>query len=238
MAVKKKSDDTFILVMPSFNEERRIKKTILSWVKIIEKVPGSEILIIDGNSTDRTRNIIRKLQDEYNNITLVHKKREGYGKDLITGYKKAIKSKHNYIFQTDTDAPFRSQDFFKLWKKRNSSPFIVGRRYKREDPKYRLILASLIEIWIIILFGRKIKDPNIPFRLINRKYLEKMLMKVPLSTIAPNIYLTVMASIEGFNLQHIPIKHYARNNNHNNYRLIKGALKGFFELLLFAIFKV
>lgn len=234
----KKNKDTFVLVMPSFNEEKRIKKTIISWTKIIEKIPGSEILIIDGSSTDKTRKIIKKLQHEYKYISLIHKKREGYGKDLIAGYQKVLKSKHNFIFQTDTDSPFNSKDFFKLWQKRHLSPFIIGRRYKRKDTKYRLILASLVEVWVTILFGKRIKDPNIPFRLISRKYLKKILEKVPPSTIAPNIYLTIIASIDGFNPYCIPVKHYFRKNKNNNLRILKGAFRGFFELIIFAIFTV
>jgi glycosyltransferase involved in cell wall biosynthesis len=235
MTQKKKTKETFIVVMPSFNEEERIEKTIRSWAKIIDKVPGSEILIIDGSSTDRTPKIIQRLQKEFKFLKLINKKREGYGKDLIHGYKIALKSAHDWIFQTDADSPFNIKDFFKLWSKRHTSPFIIARRYKRRDVRYRIVLAWAIELWIAVLFNKKIKDANIPFRLIRQKYLKNILNLIPQNTIAPNLFLTIIASRDGHDLHHIPVEHYFRNNSQNSSRLLKGAIKGFFELTMFAL---
>lgn len=224
--------------MPTHNEEKNIEVTISSWIPIIENHPGSEILIIDGNSTDNTRLIINKLSRKYKFVKLIHKTREGYGKDLMHGYKNAIASKHEWIFQTDSDGHFEAKDFYKLWKKRKSSSLIIGRRFKRKDVKIRILLASLIELWIQVLFNRRIKDSNIPFRLIRRSFLKRSLNRIPPSTIAPNIFLTIIASRQGHNLHHIPVTHKSIKNGNNNSRLFKGALKGFVELLLFAIFKI
>ena len=230
--------ETFILIMPSYNEEKRIEKTVNSWVEIVKKFPRSEILIIDGDSNDQTRDKIKTLSKKYNFVKLIHKPREGYGKDLIFGYKLALESRHKWIFQTDADGHFESTDFYKLWNKRQSSSFIVGRRFKRRDSKYRLILASLIELWITILFNKRIKDSNIPFRLIRRSYLKEILHKVPPSTIAPNIFLTILAARDGHKLHHIPVKHRARHSDLNKTRIFKGALKGFIELMIFALLKI
>lgn len=227
--------ETFILLMPSFNEEKNIDNTLISWAEIVSDFPGSEILVIDGDSSDKTRDKIKRLSKMYKFLSLIHKPREGYGKDLIYGYKKAINSKHDWIFQTDSDGHFAPNDFYKLWRKRKSSPFIIGRRFKRKDAKTRLILASIIELWIQAMFGKNIKDSNIPFRLVRRNYLKKIIHKVPPSTIAPNIFLTILAARDGHNLHHIPIKHKPRKNGHNKLKLLKGALQGFAELFLFAL---
>ena len=231
--------ETFILIMPSFNEEKHIENTTNSWAKIVSEFPGSELLIIDGDSTDATRDKIGTLTQKYKFLNLIHKPREGYGKDLIYGYKYAINSKHDWIFQTDSDGHFVPSDFYKLWRKRKSSPFIIGRRFKRKDAKTRLILASIIELWIQTLFGKIIKDSNIPFRLVRRDYLKRIIHKVPPGTFAPNIFLTILAARDGHNLHHVPIKHKPRKKDgYNKFKLLKGALQGFFELLLFAFFKI
>lgn len=226
-------NESFVLVMPSYNEEGRIKKTLEAWVKIIKKVPGSEILIIDGDSTDKTGQIVTDFSKKNKFVKLIQKPREGYGKDLIYGYRQALKSKHQWIFQTDADNSFKSSDFFKLWKMRESSPLILGRRLIRNDAPYRLIMATIIQFCITMLFKKVIYDSNIPFRLIKSTYLRNYINIIPQTTIAPNLFLSILGSGAGYNLQFIPVKHYFRNNSQNTRRIIKGALKGITELIAF-----
>jgi len=229
-----KTKDSFLVIMPAFNEEQNIEKTIFSWIPIIRDKPGSEILVIDDGSTDKTDGKLRKLAKKYEFLNVIHKKNEGHGKTLLLGYKYATKSEHPWIFQTDSDGHFSPSDSYKLWKKRNNSQFILGQRTKRKDPFYRIALSRLISLWILILFGQKIKDPNIPFRLIKRDYLKEIIEKVPKGVFAPNIFLSILAKKDGHNLHHVPVKHIPRRGGKRNHlKLLKGAFKGFVELLLF-----
>ncbi len=115
MLKHKANKDTCILIMPSYNEGIRIKKTLNGWSQIIKKLPGSEILIIDGNSTDNTPEVVKEFAKTHKFVKLFQKPREGYGKDLLAGYQATLKTKHKWIFQTDSDMAFRPSDFFDLW---------------------------------------------------------------------------------------------------------------------------
>lgn len=229
-----KNNDTFILIMPAFNEEENIEKTINEWSSVIQKFKGSEILVINDGSTDKTKKIIKKLVVKYRFLKVLHKINEGHGKTILRGYKYAIESNHQWVFQTDSDNQFTPNDFSKLWKRRHGSNFVLGYRYNRKDPFYRKLLTLTISTWILILFGKYIKDSNIPFRLIKRTYLKNLLKMIPDGVFAPNIFLSVLAARDGQNLQHIPVNHETNiNEGFFKTKLIVGTAKGFFELLIF-----
>lgn len=227
--------ETFILIMPAYNEKENIESTIRSWIPIINSYQGSEILVINDGSTDGTKDKLDSLSKKVKRLKVLHKKNEGHGKTILLGYQIAADSPHTWVFQTDSDGHFDPSDFNKLWEKRDTSPFILGYRQKRKDSLDRLIISQLASIWILILFGKHIKDPNIPFRLMKKDYLKKILKKVPGGVFAPNIFLSVLAACDNCDLQHIPVKHKARKNSFSKAKLLKGSFKDFFELLRFRI---
>ena len=59
-----KSCPKFSVVIPSFNQGLFIEETILSIVN--QNYPKTEIIIIDGGSTDNTIQIIKKYSDSIN----------------------------------------------------------------------------------------------------------------------------------------------------------------------------
>ena len=221
--------------MPVLNEEAYIENSISSWFPIINKFPGSEILIVEGGSKDKTRAILQKLCKKLNFVKTVDQKDKGHGNALAQGYKLAVNSVHDWVFQTDGDGHHNPSDFESLWERRETSDFILGHRTKRNEPRFRLALSQLASILIYILFGEYIKDPNIPFRLMRRNYLKKILKRVPMGVYAPNIFLSILAKKDGHNLHHIPVAHMPRKKSTpNTANILKGALTGFFELLVFS----
>lgn len=224
--------------MPAYNEERHVKKTISSWMPIVKSLPGSEILIVNDGSTDKTPNLLNALKNKSMILKVVHKKNEGHGKTIFLAYKRAYKTRHEWVFQTDSDGHFDPLDFYKLWKKRKFSKFILGVRHKRNDSTLRTALSRLISIWIYILFGVYIKDANVPFRLINKKYLGQLLKRVPEGIFAPNIFLSILAAKDGQKLHHIKLKprpHAKKASSLTYTKLFKACFKGFVELAHFRL---
>jgi glycosyltransferase involved in cell wall biosynthesis len=228
------SRETVLFLIPTYNENEGIKKCVESWTPVIKSIPGSQMLVINDGSTDNTAVILNKLKKKYKFLKVLDKDNEGHGKTIRLGYEMAVKSKHIWVFQTDSDDHFQPSDFYNLWDVRNTSPFILGHRVKRDDTFFRKVLSKVIRYWIIITFQLNLFDANIPFRLIKTSFLKQILPKVKKGIFAPNIHLSVLAGKDNHNLHHIPIEH--RNlNKKNDIKILKGAFVGFFELISFSL---
>lgn len=74
------------VIIPAFNEDRYLNKTIES---ILKWPISTEIVIIDDGSTDRTKEVIKKLE-EYNEIKGIYINRnQGKGQALMAGIQQA-----------------------------------------------------------------------------------------------------------------------------------------------------
>src|SRR5687767_9079200 len=62
---------TLSIICPTYNEEKYISQTLESFVNQIAHSFDLEILICDGMSTDKTRDIVRSFSDKYPNVRLV-----------------------------------------------------------------------------------------------------------------------------------------------------------------------
>ena len=208
------------LVIPVYNEEKTIESVLINWGKILDSKEFDIILINDG-STDKTQDIILNLSKKVNNLHLINKKNEGHGSSIIKGYEYAIKENYKYIFQTDSDDQFSTNDFNKFWNLRNelnNIDIIVGSRIKRNDPIIRIFLSKVIlRILIKLFFKKKLIDPNIPYRLMSRKFLFKFLQLNPKNYIAPNIIMSLYAN----SVLSLEVSHYKRIHGEIRWSIIK-----------------
>jgi len=71
------------VVVPAYNEEKQIENVILTMPKFVDR-----IVIVDDKSTDKTVQIVSKLIKKNRKIILIqHKKNEGVGGAIASGYK-------------------------------------------------------------------------------------------------------------------------------------------------------
>ena len=229
-------NDNFILVMPAYNEADCIKNVVSSWMRLVDKYQGSRMLVINDGSKDNTKLKLDKISPEFKNLTVIHKNNEGHGATVLKGYAQALKTDHDWVFQTDSDDQFTPDDFSKLWNRRNQSCFILGNRSQRNDPLHRLIITRMVRLFNFIMFGTYIPDANIPYRLIKKDYLSAMLKVLPANLFAPNIFLSILAKKDKQELGNISISHKERETGEISivkWNLIKVCLRGLKELFLF-----
>ena len=77
---------TVSVIIPTYNEEKHIKRCLNSLLKQDFDKPY-DIIVADGRSTDRTREIVKEFQKQHRNVTLVDNKE----KHQAQGRNKAIK---------------------------------------------------------------------------------------------------------------------------------------------------
>jgi len=230
--------DSFILVMPAYNEQDCITKVIENWMRLIKKYPGSEMVVINDGSKDNTADKLDSIKTLYTNLTVVHQENQGHGATVLNGYRYVVKTKHKWVFQTDSDDQFVPEDFDKLWQNRKKSDFIIGFRQNRDDPLHRIIISRTVRLFNLLFFGSPILDANVPYRLMNRSYLNRLISVIPGNLFAPNIFLSILAKKDGQGLMNIPITHKKRETGSISivkWTLIKVCLRGLKELIAFRL---
>lgn len=225
--------------MPAYNEEGCIENVCNKWITHLSKiVPDLRMIVVDDGSIDKTGVILSKLAKKEKRLEVIHQLNGGHGKAILAGYKRALSYEPEWIFNVDSDDQFRPEDFKKLWDQRNTADFLLAVRKNRNDPIHRLIISRLVQYLIVLFFGVKVVDSNIPFRLIRASYLKELLTKLPKSVFAPNIFLSLLASRDGKLLDAIPVLHKPRKTGKVsiiNWKLIKICIRSGVELMRFRI---
>jgi dolichol-phosphate mannosyltransferase len=230
------------IVMPAYNEEECIEKVVGSWTDFLKKRfpdDNTTLIVINDGSKDRTGEILDRLAMSNTHLTVLNQKNGGHGNAVVNGYRKAVELQSGYVFQTDSDDQFVTEDFEKLWEKRRESKFVLGYREIRHDASVRLFITKVLRGTISTVYGTYILDSNIPFRLIEGGFLKKLLQQLPNpEPFAPNIFLAVMAKKSGQKLYDIPITHKDRETGTVSivkWNLWKVCIRSFRELLRFRI---
>ena len=78
---------TLSVLVPAWNEEETIEDTIHAIFDV--DYPILEVIVLNDGSTDKTSQIVRKLQEKYSKLKLINKKNTGKGDSLNQGIKEA-----------------------------------------------------------------------------------------------------------------------------------------------------
>lgn len=206
----KTDNNQLTIVIPVYNEEGCVKAVVENWIDITKKISRAYVLVVDDGSRDATSSILDSMAENSSLVKVVHQVNGGHGRAVVNGYKQAIIDGAEWIFQVDSDNQFDAADFWKLWERRQESPFILGYRKNRHDPWHRKSASKLARLLIYVLFGVKTVDPNIPFRLMRADFLATHLAKMDNNVFAPNIFLSILAKRSNIATLDIPVTHHIR----------------------------
>ena len=231
--------ESICVVTPVYNEEGCIEAVIADWAGHLSKLtPNYKIIAVNDGSRDNTLQKLNALMLKYPALQVHTQENQGHGPALLCGYHLALKAGHCWTFHVDSDNQFAASDFIHLWQIRQGRPFILGHRKNRHDPPVRILISSILRLIIRVFFGTQIKDANIPYRLIETKYLAKLLQFIPEGIFAPNIFLSILAAGDGQDLCHIPVEHQERQTGNPSiikWSLIKACMRASKELLKFGL---
>jgi glycosyltransferase involved in cell wall biosynthesis len=133
------------IIIPTLNEEKYIKSCIDSILDSTYDKDNMEILIIDGMSSDKTREIIQSYMQKYNFIKLIDNVKKIVPVAMNTGIKQA---KGEYIVRLDAHALYPKDYFSKLikWHKKldaDNLGAIIKTKVKNNTPKANSIAKVL-----------------------------------------------------------------------------------------------
>jgi len=121
------SGKKILVFTASYNEKENIEKLIL---KIKEFLPEANILIIDDNSPDQTKDIINKLMENIKGLNLiVREKKLGLDTAHKFAYEYAIQNKYDYLITMDADLSHDPKELKNFVNNLKDNPFVIGSRY-------------------------------------------------------------------------------------------------------------
>ena len=120
------------VILPTYNAERYLERAILSIVKQTIGFENIELVIIDDNSNDNTKNIISKYASQYNNINAIFMD-DNSGSPSRGRNIGITKSTGKYILFLDNDDEYcldACQKLYDLIEKENF-PFIYSQHFRK-----------------------------------------------------------------------------------------------------------
>ena len=206
-----------IVIIPTYNEKENIKEMIH---KVFSLNKTFDILIVDDNSPDGTKKIVKSLQKEYSDrLFLIERAGKlGLGTAYITGFKWALQRNYDCIFEMDADFSHNPEDLIKLYNAcSNGADLSIGSRYISgvnvvNWPMNRVIMSYFASKYVRLITGMKIKDTTAGFKCYTRKVLESIdLDKIRFKGYAFQIEMKFITWKLGFNIEEVPIIFTERN---------------------------
>jgi glycosyltransferase involved in cell wall biosynthesis len=223
------------MVMPVWNEHPTVARLVDELrTDVADRLDQVEIVVVDDASTDGSGELLAELAGSDGRLRLVRLDvNRGHGPAVLEGLRRA---RGAWIFQLDSDGQFVIDDFWKLWAQREHADLVLGRRADRHDPRHRLLLSRIVAVVVSLLSGRRVNDPNVPFRLLSRPLWNDLAPLLPGDALAPSILTVVGAAVRGWRIVEVPVRHRARERGTSSLRrlrLVRFSLRGLVQLVRF-----
>lgn len=178
-----------MVVMPVYNEADCIADVVRSWRDQLSAMKlDFALLILNDGSTDATKQALEAFKGDAR-VRIINKANAGHGPTILQGYQLAVAAA-DWVFQCDSDNEMRPEHFPKFWAKRERYDALFGVRVGREQNLARQILSGGSRVVVKLLFGRGVRDVNVPYRLMRAQVLKPIVSAIPADTFAPNVLIS------------------------------------------------
>jgi glycosyltransferase involved in cell wall biosynthesis len=169
------ADPIISVVIPTMNEEKSVGLVIEEIRAALQGKDEAEILIVDTNSKDRTREIATSL-----GAVVIDEPRRGYGRAYKTGFERA---KGATIVTLDADMTYPASDIPRLVEMLESEDvdFITTDRFANME-EGAMGLKHRVGNWVLssttrLLFGVKVRDSQSGMWVFKRSVLGRIVLE-------------------------------------------------------------
>jgi hypothetical protein len=194
------------VVVPCHNEEMNVGPLVNQLVNFYGDYLH-EIVLVDDNSKDNTKQVIKELALQYPIINPVFRTPpNGVGRAIMDGYKKAT---GKYILSMDCDFQHLLPELRDLFDAAvEGHDVIVGSRFSRHSvllnyPIQKIIANRGFHFLARIILRERFRDLTNNLKLIKREVVEKLPLSQPGFSI--NAETGFMPLMMGFNIEEVPI---------------------------------
>jgi len=196
------------IVMPAYNEEDIVGKAIEDIYKFTEgRSLVFEVVAVDDGSTDKTREVLESLKNEFKNLRVIHRETNGgVGAAIKTGISASV---NDYILVFEADRQYDINDLDKFIPFLNrGEDVMVSIRVSKDTPRIRRLYSSLYRVLVRLLFGIKSRDVNSVFKIVRRDILQNINVRTDDGVYPLDLMLILEKKCP--NIIEIPINFYRR----------------------------
>ena len=202
------------VVLPVLNERDNLLILLPRIKSCLEREKLSyEIVVVDGNSTDGTREASESL-----GARVVSERRRGYAGALETGLAEAA---GDYVLTLDADLSHDPDFISKMWRARERGDIVVASRYTRGGVTYTSFIRNWTSFVLNLVLGRMLsvpcRDMSSGFRLYRREALEGITLDSKNFEVQEEVL--VRAYARGFSIVEVPFVYFPRGAGRSHAKL-------------------
>lgn len=203
--------DGISIVIPAFNEARRIGATLQRVVQYgTQRFRGFEIIVVDDGSRDDTEGVARaSVPGEAPLSVLKNPGNRGKGYSVRAG---ALAAKYPYVLLTDADLSTPIEDLEKLAPYASPRTVVIASRGLPESqlevhqPAYREFMGKVFNRVVQTLLLPGISDSQCGFKLFGREVVDAVFPDLVTERFAFDVEILARALRLGFEVKEVPVR--------------------------------
>ncbi len=218
------------VVIPAYNEEKRIAETLKNVNDYLEKQAYDyQIVVVVNNSKDKTYEVVKELEaTTMKKATAMNLKEGGKGNAVKRGILEAAEGDIIMFMDADNATPISEIEKFLPYFDQGFD-VVIGSRYTNPDlvkvhqPFYRIVLSRMSNMLIQVLAVPGIKDTQLGFKAFTAKAAKEIFPNVTVLRWGFDMEVLTIALARGFKIKeigvswtehgggHVPLKAYAES---------------------------
>jgi dolichyl-phosphate beta-glucosyltransferase len=211
MANPKQGEIHLSVVVPAYDEEERIGRTLAAIRSYLERRPySSEVIVVDDGSRDRTAALAaRSLSGLAGARVLARPVNRGKGFSVKEG---VLASRGAYVLFSDADLSTPIEELDKFWPRiEDGCDVVIGSRalagadiQVRQNP-VRELMGKTFNLFVRLLFFRGIPDTQCGFKLFKRTAARDVFPRVRTAGFSFDVEVLDLCRRAGYKIGQVPV---------------------------------
>ncbi len=223
------------VVIPAYNEEHRIGKSLCLITEYLDKKNFNwEIIVVNDGSKDKTKNVVEKFIEKHNNIFLIENTENGGKGDSVK--KGVLNTRGKVILFSDADlsTPIKELDKLSIYLECGYDVVIGSRGLKNSKiviPQFwiRQTMGKIFNLIVRLLLLPGVKDTQCGFKLFEKSVAKIIFSKLRIRGFAFDVEILYKAKKLKYKIKEVPIEW--RNSPESKVHPIIDSLHMLFDII-------